>query len=193
MPKYIKPMSPPNGNRVGPIDPAMATNANMTAGEKLLFDTWAQEQVRKSGTPIEYFLFDKKASKVDPLYGEVTDKMWRGPYNIVGQLDWPAPKPEMREEGYRTTHVATAWIARPEFEDIKLTYPRRGDIVRVWKLPYFDNEGSNEENVPVHGYFFNVVDVNDDGHMLDNPDFTGFKLELRRYSEFTPERRIFPP
>jgi hypothetical protein len=51
----------------------------------------------------------------------------------------------------------------------------------------------NWENVPNKGYYFNVVNIQDDGHMMDNPDFSGFKLELRRYSEAFPENRIYPP
>jgi hypothetical protein len=56
-----------------------------------------------------------------------------------------------------------------------------------------NNQAVDSEGTPNAGYYFNVINVVDDAHMFDNPDFTMFRLDLRRYTEFNPERRIFPP
>jgi hypothetical protein len=118
----IKPLQLPNRAKIRPITPEEARFENSTVGEKFMFDLIAQEHTRRSGTSFDYFHMDR-------------DLTWVGPYPVVGHLEWPDPRPESREEGYRTTHIASAWIARQEFEGVSLEWPKRGDVVRLWKIP----------------------------------------------------------
>jgi hypothetical protein len=189
----IRPMEIPGSRKILPITPEQARFENSTIGEKAVFDSVASEKTIKHGTSFDYYHMDRMATEVDPLYGEATEKIWVGPYKLIGHLEWPTPKPETREEGFRVTHVASAWIARTQFEEAGLKLPDRGDVVRVWNIPYFDELAVTNEDESHKGYFFNVVNIVNDGHMLDNPDFSGYKLEIRRYSEFNPERRVFSP
>jgi hypothetical protein len=193
MAKKIIPIKPPYAGKIRPITAEEFRMENSTVGEKFLFDLIGSEHAKFSGTTIEFYNMDRERTQVDPLYGEAVEKVWVGPYKLIGHIEWPDPRPENREEGYRTTHIASAWIARTEFEQAHLEWPSRGDIVRVWSIPFFDAAAVDDESTPNAGYYFNIVNVQDDGHMFTNADFAGFKLELRRYSEFVPERRIFPP
>lgn len=95
-------------------------------------------------------------------------------------------------EGGRTTFGAEVWIARKSIEDIRAPQPNESDVLRIWNTPFFnewavDNAPSGQPNT---GYFFDIIDVDDDGHLFDSPTFVGFKLSIKRRTEFTPERRI---
>jgi hypothetical protein len=117
MPKYNKPFPSPS-KLVQPIQEKDYGLAAASAGEKALFDSVAQEQIKFSGTPLEFFSMDRKKTKVDYLYGESTDKRWKGPYHFKALFKWPDPTPEQREEGYRTTFSTQCWISRKDFDDI---------------------------------------------------------------------------
>lgn len=192
MPKANKPFPAPS-HLVRPMQESEYGLANASAGEKLLFDSLAQEKVNFGGTPMEFYSLDRRLTKVDYLYGESTDKHWRGPYHFKAQFVWPDPTPEQREEGYRNTLSTQCWVSRKSFDDLKVPAPDRGDIIRVWNIPFINNQGVDSEGTPNAGYYFNVVNVADDAHMFDNPDFSMFRFDIRRYSESVPERRIFPP
>ncbi len=189
--KYVKPMSPP-----GKVQPMVENDfrfASSTAGEKLFFDSVANEHVRFAGTEIEFYSLDHSATNADPLYGETVEAVWKGPFRLIGHMEWPDGLPEMREEGLRTTYVVGCWVPRAEFENAHAPIPKEGDVIRVWRIPFFNDAAANNEVIPGAQYAFTVADVDDDGHLFDNPDFVGFRMDLRRNSEFAPERRVTPP
>lgn len=157
-----------------------------------LFACWAAEQVQAEGTTIHYWSEDLLGSKLDPLYNEPEVREWKGPYEFKAWIEWPQEETEVREEGARSVYTATAWLPRLMVEESEMErLPQVGDVLRIWQIPHFDNFGQGvEEEIPRAGYYFDVIEVQDDGHPLDNPFFTGFKLSITRRTEFTPERRV---
>jgi hypothetical protein len=190
MPKKIKPF--PIHGKVAPMTEVDFRFSSGAYGEKTLFDAIASEHVRLIGTEIEYYSLDRTGTNVDPLYGETVEPKWLGPFRMVGHMEWPDSLPEMREEGFRQSIIVGCWISRLEFENAHAAFPREGDVLRVWKIPFF-NDTDGGGITPGSQYAFTVADVDDDGHLFDNPDFVGFRLDLRRNSEFAPERRVTPP
>jgi len=183
----IKPFEVP-GVAVKPLDPS--EGLRLTAHERRLFDSVSEEHIRISGTTVEYYHLDIAASNWDPLYGEARDRKFNGPYKIIAYLTYPESPPEMRQEGFRNSFNCECWISRKAMEDANAPAPSEGDVFRVWDLPYF-NEGSVDgQNVPSAGYYFDATDVDEDGHLFDNPDFVGFKVTLARRNEFAAERRV---
>ena len=153
---------------------------------------WAAEQVAAEGTTIDYWIQDLEGTKLDPLYNEPECRAWVGPYRFKAFVEWPEADFQVREEGAREVFSATAWIPRLMVEGSDMDRPPlEGDVLRFWQIPFFDWFGQGvDENIPGAGYYFDVTSVVDDGHLLDNPSFNGFKLVIRRRTEFTPERRV---
>lgn len=162
-------------------------------GERKLFDSVAQELNQIVGTDLDYFVQDVNESTRDPLYDEPIERVFKGPYRVKAYVEQPSTTPEVREEGYRTIFDGSVWIARADFDALGLSAPSEGDVLRFWNTPFFNSQAVDGEDVPNRGYFFDVVDVDEDGHLNDTASFVGFKLVVRRRTEFTPERRLVPP
>lgn len=190
-------MSGTAGKPLVPIAPIPLEGRNLFQlcdAERQLFDCFAQELNKIAGTQVDYFSIDLNRSKRDALYDEPTQYVFRGPFRISGYVQWPEDIPEAREEGLRITWEAEAWIARKEFEDAGAPPPSEGDVLKFWSIPYFDkNAATGGENVPGSGFYFDVIDAEDDGHMFDTASFVGYKIKFKRRTEFTPERRLTPP
>jgi hypothetical protein len=156
------------------------------------FDHFVTERTRAHGTRLDYWHQDLPNTARDKLYDEPVNRAWRGPYKIYGYVEYSPGQPEMREEGIRVTWTGNIWIARKEIENASAPPPLEGDIIRYWPLPFFAEHGVNNEEsaVSTAGYFFDVVNSDDDGHIAGAAAFVGFKLEVRRRTEFTPERRL---
>lgn len=165
---------------------------HIDGSEIATFDHFVVERTRAHGTKLDYWHQDLKRTKRDALYDEPIDRVWAGPYKIYGYVEYAPGQPEMREEGMRVTWTGNIWIPRAELELVKAPPPLEGDIIRYWRIPFFAEHGVNSEEsaVDTAGYFFDVVNSDDDGHIADAEAFVGFKLEVRRRTEFTPERRL---
>jgi hypothetical protein len=176
-----------------PLKP-LAQEWKLTDSEHLLFDGYAQEHVRISGTTVDYYHLDVKKSEKDPLYNEPVARKYEGPYRLNAFLSYPDEESEAGEEGLKTSWTSMLWIPRVEIENAHAPEPFIGDIIRVWKTPYYERSSVNAQNeqeeIPGSGFYFDVIKVHDDGHMFDNPWFVGFMLDLKRRTEDTPERRL---
>lgn len=173
------------------VEPYQFDQLTMPDCEHDLFDSLAQEHVQISGTAIDYFSHQVDRSTRDALYDEPIKRAYAGPFRLKGYVAWPDSTPEVRMEGLRSVFNAEAWIPRKEFEDGHCPAPNETDVMRIWKSPYFDKEWATDgDAVPDSGYFFDVLNVNDDGHLFDSLQFVGWRLVLKRRTEFTPERRI---
>lgn len=173
------------------VEPYPFPKLGMPDCEHDLFNSIAQEHSGIAGTEIDFFSHNIGKATRDPLYDEPLKRVYEGPFRVKGYIAWPDTTPEVRMEGWRTVVNAEAWIARKEIEDQHCPVPSETDVLRIWKIPFFDKEWSvDSDNVPNSGYFFDVLNVNDDGHLFDSAQFVGFRLTLKRRSEFTPERRI---
>lgn len=173
------------------VEPYQFESLQMPECEHALFDSIAQEHVQILGTDIDYFSHQVGDSTRDALYDEPVKRAYQGPFRLKGYIAWPDSQPEVRMEGWRTTFSAEAWIPRKDFEDGHCPDPSETDVLRIWKIPYYDKNWSVDgDNVPNSGYFFDILNVNDDGHLFTSPTFVGYRLVLKRRTEFTPERRV---
>jgi hypothetical protein len=154
---------------------------------------WAQEQVTAEGTTVDYWAQDLEGSTLDPLYNEPSERLWDGPYRMKVYVEFPAQSFEVREEGNSISWEATMWIPRRTVEDAEMAQePKEGDVVRIWQIPHFDSFAQGmEDDIPHAGYYFDVIGVMEDGHVFDNPEFTGYLCNIKRRTVFTPERRVF--
>jgi len=176
----------------GPVKPEpnnSGLNTTQTAKDELpLLDSVAMETASQ-GTPIEYYSLSIEGSTIDPLYIEPINRAFTL-FNLMGVVEWPDSTPEMLEGGARTRFQNTITIPRRAFELAGAPAPSEGDAVRFWMTPFFDDFSVDGANVPNAGFYFDVIDVDDDGHPYDGPEFIWFKLSCKRTTDFTPERRI---
>lgn len=165
---------------------------DLSAENEDLFACWNQEHTDVSGTTVDYWVQDLINSKLDPLYNEPELRVWAGPFRFKAFLEWPEKTFETREEGARALWETQIYVPRLSIEESNLPgFPREGDVARIWQIPFFDQYAQGVDfNIPGAGYYFDVINVNEDGHALDNFEFTRFKLTLKRRTEFTPERRV---
>lgn len=155
------------------------------------FDSVISTQIAAVGTPIEYYHQDILNSKHDPLYDEPLQRVWKGPFKLDAFIEFPEAEAEVREEGFRVTwSSAMATLARSTIEAIGAPAPQEGDVIRFWNNKFFKSFATGGGNDPGAGYYFDVVNVNDEGHVHDTASFVGFKLRLARRTEFAPERRL---
>jgi len=192
MPRYIKPMNPkpvpqPSDNRL--VDPAF----RLDASELFMFDNFAQEPVNAAGTEGWLFQRDLKNTKADPLYSEPIVSAFVGPYLLMVQVEWPEGTPDVSELGMRTLWPSGIWIPRRTLEEARARPPSEGDVIRFWDLPYFNKVATRNQNTPGSGFYFDLIKVNDDGHLIDNAAFVGFRCDLKRRSNFTPEQQFITP
>jgi hypothetical protein len=182
--KPVKPLQPL------PAAPDVGDEFRLCDGERFLFDTWAVEHVRIQGTQIDFWSLDLAKSIKDPLYDEPSKRVWKGPFRLTGYMEYAPSAPEAREEGFRTTWASSIWLARKELEEAHAPSPFAGDVIRVWNTPFYKDDGVDGEEVPGSGYYFDIVDADHDGHLFDNSSFVGFRCDIVRRTEFTPERRL---
>lgn len=163
---------------------------HLGAKERALFDSVATEVTTIAGTQVEYWAIDVAGSVRDPLYSEPSLRKFKGPYLINIWVGYSNSTPDVTSRGFRNTWATSAWIPRTAVEKANMPTPVEGDIFGVWKLPFFADDSSPSKFTPTGGYYFNVGNVSEDGHLFDNGEFVGFTLEIARNTEFTPERRI---
>jgi hypothetical protein len=162
-----------------------------------LFERIAREHTHIIGCDIEYWVLDVQKSKTDPVYGEPLERSWAGPYRVVGYAEYPAGTTTSDEIGTRISWVSTAWISRLAFEQQGTPVPGEGDILHItWERArqvFSGAIGGDGDVVPPGqkiGYYFDVIQVDDDGHIFDSAAYVGYRYDLKRRSEFMPERKL---
>ena len=155
-----------------------------------MYDHFAQEHVEASGTDILLWYQDLENSLRDPLYDEPIDREWLGPFKLTGWVEYIAGTPQMREEGMVVRWEGRIWIARKELEDTGTPAPLEGDMIKYWDDKFFAEHGVNAQSGVHGGYYFDVINVDDDGHVQDDGHFVGLTINVLRRTEFTPERRL---
>lgn len=191
MPRFIQPLRPkpivqPSAHKS--IDPAF----HFDASEIFLWDLYAQEPINIAGTEAQLFTRSAAKSTIDPVYSEPAQVGWDGPYNLLVHIEWPEKTPEVSEEGLRAVWPAGAWIPRKTLEQVGARPLRAGDILRFWRLPYFDSSASNAQNSKIASFYFDILKANSDGHLVDTPAYVGFRLDLKRKTSFGPEEQLLP-
>lgn len=155
-----------------------------------MFDHFAQEHVNASGTEILLWHQDLQESIRDPLYDESIEREWLGPYKLKAWVEYIAGAPQMQEQGMSVRWEGTVWIARKELEDTGTPAPLEGDVIKYWDNKFFAEHGVNAEHGVHGGYYYDVINVDDDGHVQDSAHFVGLTMNILRRTEFTPERRL---
>lgn len=162
-----------------------------------LLKCWAAEQIQAAGTTLDYYSQAVRKAILDPLYNEPEQRVWEGPYRFKAHVTKPEQNFETREEGSRILFDGgVLWIPLLSVEQSGMNdTPKEGDVVRFWQSRFFDEffaldfEGGSPPP-PEAGYYFDVIRVNDDGHIFDTANFAGFRCDIKRRLEFTPERRL---
>ncbi len=155
--------------------------------EVFIHDMVASDLNEAAGDEINYYSLNKDSSTIDPLYGEFIDRDIDGPWKLPALVAWDQQTPMTGEAGYTVEFNGKCTISRVHFEDFHAPYPIEGDIIEMWRTPYHDIDSMGL------GLFFDVVQVNNDGHINDSPTFIQFILILKRRPQFGPERRIQKP
>jgi len=162
----------------------------LSRAEEPILSCWAKEQIDIAGVSIELFHLDIEGSVRDPLYDEPIERVFQGSYVLKGFVEYPESNPEAGESGLKGIWTATLWLPRLSVEQAGAPVPAEHDVVRFWNEPFYKKYSVLEQDIEGAGYFFDVTKVDEDGHIFDQPGFVGFKLNLKRDTKFTPERRM---
>lgn len=155
-----------------------------------MYDHFAQEHVNSSGTDLLLWHQNLEESVRDPLYEEPIERVWQGPFKLKGYVEYIPGTPQMRDEGLVVRWQGTVWIARKELEDTGTPAPLEGDVLKFWENKFFAEHSVNAEHGVEGGYYFDIINADDTGHVQDSDYFVGIVLTVLRRTEFTPERRL---
>jgi hypothetical protein len=185
-PRYIAPMKPPRIAQ--PSDPSDKTPLFRLDGSELfLFDSFAQEPVEIAGTDCTIFQRNRRKTTVDPYYREPISIVFDGPFAVRAHVEWAEQTPEASEAGLRYIWPSAIWVPRKTIEDVRANAMHEGDIVHFWRLPYFDKNAVEQLQTQTGGFFFDVIKINEDGHLNDAAQFVAFRCSLSRRSNAPPE------
>jgi hypothetical protein len=148
------------------------------------FDKINAEVNELSGEEVNYYAMNAVAGKVDPLYGEHTERSPDGPYKVWGSISWPQMSVNTTESGIGVDFDGMITVSRSHLDQRNIPYPSEGDIMEFWRTPYHDVNSRGK------GLFFDIIKAEGDGYVNDSPIFTQFKIYLKRRSQYGAERRI---
>lgn len=156
-----------------------------------LFDCINQDMAELAGVEINFYGYDtndcQNRQKVDPLYGEPTEREIAGPFRVMAIVKYPEYEPLAEEAGFGREWDAQVTISRAILDEKNAPYPSETDIIEMWRTPYHDAWSMGK------GMFFDVIKAKHDGHINGTATFTQFILTLKRRSQFGAERRLSPP
>lgn len=156
-----------------------------------LFDCINQDLIELTGVEINYYAYNAQSipnrSRVDPLYGEPTERVTSGAQRIMALVKYPEYEPLTEESGFSREWDSIVTLSRSMLDEKNLPYPSEADVIEMWRTPYHDRWSMGK------GLFFDVVKAKSDGYINSSPTFTQFVLTLKRRSQFGAERRIVGP
>jgi len=169
---------------------AQCQGLQLTMCEAGLFDAVTKEHVNVIGVEFDLFHLELAQSSRDPLYDEPVQRVFSGPFRLKGFFTMYETSPEAGQEGFRIGFDSSVFIARSTWEEANSPFPAESDVVRFWNLPFFRQLGVDGVNEPGNGFYFDVVKVDEEGFLHDQPYWMGIQLQLKRRTEFSPERRM---
>ena len=183
---------PGNGCIVSPMKEG--EDFRLSDSEKDLLQSYAGEQTKIAGVPVDYWCVNAVDTVKDPLYAEPIERKFVGPFRFFAIFQAPEQDVSTAEEGMAARFTSTCSIPRKSFEDAGAPLPGPGDVLNVWNLPIYVAQSTVEAN-PLEGagYYFDVLQANPDGYINDSPTFVRWTLPLKRRTLFTPERRLQRP
>lgn len=165
-----------------------------------------EERIELSGPLLEYYSLNRGGNvdivynepDNDPVYGgsdsygadQDSSHAWDYYPNIVSgdslitmsaaiiYQEMDGREPSIREEGKKADFDAQIFIARNHWEaairgtDIEGLLPKESDVIYIW-----------EE-------WWDVIKAGKGGQVLDSPVNVGYALNIKRRTEFTPDRKI---
>lgn len=152
-----------------------------------LFDCIASELTELAGEEINYYGMANDEATIDPLYGEFVSRKVAGPFRIFAWLSWPQNRPDPSEQGFGEEWDGEVVISRSALDSVNAPYPHHGDVIEAWRTPYHDAVSQGK------GMFFDIIQIQNEGHINDSPSFVQFRGKIKRRSEFGAERKITPP
>jgi len=181
--------------RVETACPTRCKPFSFSEQEACVFDSITKEFTEAIGTSMYFWHQDLEASIRDPLYDEPIDRVWAGPYKLKGYVEYMEGQPQMQEQGMTVRWQGELYIARSSLEDAGAPAPLEGDVLRFWDNRFFTDHSVNTDKdavdgTPKPGYYFDVINADDTGHIFDEAHFTMIKLTVMRRTEFTAERRL---
>ena len=156
----------------------------LDGSESALFDSITSDLNEAAGEEVNYYSSNKEQSTIDPLYGEYVNHKIDGPWKLPALPKWPSQSPMAGEHGYTVEFDGKCTIARVHFEIYHAPYPIEGDILEFWRTPYHDVDSMGK------GLFFDIIKVDNDGHINDSSVFVQFILTLKRRPQFGAERKL---
>lgn len=176
--------------------------------DDVILRRWEEERIGLSAPVGEFYILNRGAN-VDPLYSEPTNDPLYQEDRIPGTPgdEWPHDttlrhadswefsgplmmdmaveyqqseqrNPMVREEGKEAEYDAIIAISRNEWEAVMTTagvvgmQPKEGDVIFV----------QNE--------WWDITKQGTSGNILDTVQFVGFRLEVKKRTKFTPERKV---
>ena len=162
----------------------------LSQAEEPILSCWAKEHIDIAGVNFELFHLDIDGSVRDPLYDEAIQRVFQGSYIMKGFVEYPESQPEAGESGLKGVWTGTLWVPRLAIEEAGSPVPAEHDVIRFWNGPFYKKYSVLEQDIEGSGYFFDVIKVDEDAHIFDQPAFVGFKIDLKRDTKYTPERRM---
>jgi hypothetical protein len=170
------------------------------------FKALEAERIALTAPDCEYYSLNR-GRNVDPLYGEpdndplyggssprgtpqTDNKSWNFSPDVAGgepaltfqcaieYEEMDKRQPSTRDEGKHLEYDADMFIAANTWEAALVgrpfagRRPKEGDVVYVFEL------------------WWDVVNAGKGGNIIDTPVAVGYKLQLRRRSQFVPERKV---
>lgn len=162
-----------------------------------------EERIELVGPTCEYYSLNR-GKNVDPLYGEPTndpryygssplgsDSVSSEAWNFYPSIDDPKQfpieieymeadnrTPTARAEGFVYEYDAIIGISRNHWED-------------AWEDTVIDGRAPKEGDIIyVFGEWWDVTKAGKSGYILDSTEYVGFKLELKKRTQYTPDRKV---
>jgi len=165
-----------------------------------------EERIELVGPPCEYYSLNR-GKNVDALYGEPTnDPLYGGSsargapsvsdeaWNFCPDVDAgeePVVFPcsiEYQESDNRTPSVRTEGFV---YEYDSIIAISRNHWECAWEdLMCAGREPKEGDVLYLFGEWWDVVKAGRSGYILDSPEFVGYRLELRKRTQYTPDRKV---
>lgn len=165
-----------------------------------------EERIELVGPDAEYYSLNR-GHNVDKLYGEpVNDPLYGGSaprgtpsraeesWNFYPNLSSGQPaliikcsieyqeydnrNPSVREEGLYVEYDAAVVISKNHWDraikdlPISTREPKEGDVIYVFNI------------------WWDVIKVGRQGYIMDTPEFTGYRFDVKKRTHYTPDRKI---
>lgn len=148
-----------------------------SASELTLYRSYEEERINLFGQVGDYYVLSK-STNVDPLYNEPTPEWAFTQYSLVMAVTYQEMdnrQPSVRDEGLEVEYDAEVFVSYNEWARVVgAKVPKEGDVLFLM------------------GEYFDVVNAGKGGNFIDAVTVVGYKLQVKKRSKFTPDRKFTP-